>query len=357
MSAGARRVLRILTASILLSSACSSIAAEPVASISSLEGRPEVARGNRFLLVDIEQGFRFEALDYVETNENTIVNLELLPHGSSPARMLVEPNTSLVLMGYRTRDDSRDGAGASPLEIELFEGSLTVSGAPVLVSRPRAKIEATTAAFSVVAGPGGGTLVLATDGIVSVVTDSGVQLFAEPGDAVEVSMADDLARVREYERATAGSFPLFWLAERRALLDSRLETHAQVVLTRYERASLAWDDAYAALMSERDLLDQWTEQDRRNLVEPISVVDFERLEPIMEEVRVQLVAYQQAVAMLESLADVHPLLVAEVSVDSGLDGAHALERIEEERRQRIRWLEQTLYALKLFQERPASPGT
>ena len=87
------------------------------------------------------------------------------------------------------------------------------------------------------------------------------------------------------------------------------------------------------------------------------MVDFERLEPIMEEVRVQLVAYQQAVAMLESLADVHPLLVAEVSVDSGLDGAHALERIEEERRQRIRWLEQTLYALKLFQERPASPGT
>ncbi|MFP4376236.1 MAG: hypothetical protein ACLFP4_04265 [Spirochaetales bacterium] len=343
----AGRFVHILTTLFLLFVAPIAAVAQPVATIASLEGRPEVARDNRFLLSDIEQGFRFEKYDYIETNENTIVSLDVLPRGGSPGRIIVESTTALILLGYAEEVD-----GEAPLEVELFTGSISVSSAPVVVHRPRVSIDGTNAEFSVISGPGGGTLVIATDGIVSVTTDENVQLFAEAGDAVEIGMVGDLARTREYERTTAGSFPLFWLAERRSLLDSCIESHTEVALRRYDEAVAAWEDAYAALISERDALDEWAEQDRRGRVESIAAEDYARIEVIMEEARRQLVAYRHSVATLESLAETQPLIVAEVSVPSGLDGAQALQEIEDERLQMGRWLRQTLYSLKLFEERP-----
>lgn len=248
---------RLLFVPVTLVALAAPLAAE-VGSIVYLDGEVEVVRDGERIWQEIDFGFPLESYDLIRTGDNGLVELELDEPAGLTASITVEPNTSFYLDVSAQRTDSPSG-------VELLGGSVRLAlqqyGAGFEVRTEAATMGVRGTVFDVVTSVRGDILVTCEEGAVVCSTDSGPELVATPGRAVEARVGERLRNLT-VGGANLESFQREWMRDRLSEFRSTPVPLLNLYAERYFELRTGFAEAYRDLMSRRDVLDKWRQEDR-----------------------------------------------------------------------------------------------
>lgn len=240
------------------------VPADEVATVAYVEGYPRLVRNGKPIYEEIDFGFRVESFDAFATDSRSVLELAFDPQTGIDATVAAESETRFTVEVSRLRS-------AAIASVDLIAGSVSVV-ARSLADGARFQIRTATAAmgvrgtdFSVTGAPGGELLVVTEEGLVEVSSEEGRTLFASPGEAVEIDDESALFRTVRYDRDDLQTFRSEWRRRRAALFAERADEVVRYSGRRYLEARERFIEAYAELMSHRDVLDEWMDESRRGV--------------------------------------------------------------------------------------------
>jgi hypothetical protein len=283
-------------------------AAKEIGTVVYVEGAPAVFRDGEEMNEAVDFGFPVESYDFFRTGASDLLEIATDPAVGADARIILQPESALYLDMSVLRES---GAGSGPRVVELVHGSLEVaveqltSEAAFEVRTDSTTMGVRGTRFLVDLAVTGDVLVSADEGRVEVRDEGGTVLFAEPGRVVERG-EDSLFRNIPVEVSELSSFRREWAAERlRRLREDPLRV-LRGQARRYLDAREDLGRVYRGVMSRRDVLDQWIDNDRRLRREELSQLrrQRERIAPAIRQAIPVLRRYERLYYRLQRLVSV-----------------------------------------------------
>jgi hypothetical protein len=296
--------------------------AKEIGTVVYVEGAPAVFRDGREMNEPADFGFPVESYDFFRTGETDLLEISTDPAVGADARIIVQPESALYLDMSVMRPEALSTAGGSV--VELVHGSLEVA-VERLTSEAAfdVKTDSTTMGvrgtrFLVDVAVTGEVLISAEEGRVEVQDEAGNVLFAEPGRVVERG-EDDRFRNVPVELSDLSSFRRDWAAERLRRLREDPVRVLRGQARRYLDAREELGRVYRAVMSRRDVLDQWIDNDRRLRREDTAQLQRqrERIAPAIRQAIPALRRYERLYYRLRRLVSV----LESIGVDQELRAA------------------------------------
>ncbi|MFW5717726.1 MAG: FecR domain-containing protein [Spirochaetota bacterium] len=325
--------------------------ADEVATVTYVDGYPEVVRDAKPLVGDVDFGFRLESFDAIRTDEASSLAISIDAETGIDADVTVEPEThfyldlsamrseqsaALELVGGTLSVIARRLAGDSSLQVRTIAATMGVRG--------------TT--FSVETGPAGELLVWADEGLVEVTNVAGRTLFASPGEAVEIDESQHVFRTLRYHRSRLAEFRREWRTQRTERMLERIPHLVRFSGRRYLAARERFVAAYGELIARRDVIDEWIDEQRRGVrPEPDSLPDAADLARVVARARATMAAFEP---LLHRIGRLEPLLgehVVGVEVRPGTTAADLIRSVNNDRRVMIERVRTVRHVLKLYAQR------
>jgi hypothetical protein len=249
---------------IVLGLACAAVFADPVGEIVFLDGRVELMRDEQTLTEkDLDTGAPIENLDRIRTGDNGQVIISITAENGAPADVRIAPRTTFYVeiaeLGGRSTTTLGMMTGSIGLKVQKLSGNRDLN---VRTETTTMGVRGTT--FDVTSSPAGDVLVTTQEGSVACTDeDKGGELLAQPGQAVERRADEDTFNSIPVAVSNLERFQREWLAERIEVFRSGALRATRAYAVRYERLTGEFNEAYAELMRNADVLSKWVAEDRQ----------------------------------------------------------------------------------------------
>lgn len=321
---------------------------DPIGSVTYLEGYPEVIRNGGEIFDWIDFGFEVENYDQVETDDGSIVEIQIDASTGIDASVTVQPSTVFYFDLSSLRGEQNGG-------IELLGGSVEVV-ARRLVGNSKLDVRTSTAVmgvrgtkFSVTTAINGDILVTTTEGSVEVTPDSGEPRYAVPGQAVEQTI-EGVFRNISIEGVDADAFRRSWFQDRVAAFDANASRVISFFGGRYLEQRETFAEAYRNLLSQRDIIDKWIGEDEEGRIGSRADVMREKRELFGELARIRqsLFLFERTYYRLAQMAPYAGGDVLTMQIAPGVDAGQLFEIVAEDRRVFTRRMAIVRYVMKLY---------
>lgn len=248
--------------------------ADSVGEISFLQGSVEVARGEQNHTSDVDFGFPLENFDQITTGSDGLVEVTLDGATGFEGTITVQPDTAFYI-DLGPTDTGRSGA------VELMAGSV---GLTVRKLSPSDRFEVRSSnvvmgirgtRFDVTTAVSGDLLVTVDEGRVACEDNAGSTLYAEPERAVE-QLVDGGFQTVPVTAGKGDEFRRAWMERRLAAFREGAPRLIRAAALRYALLRSRFDRAYESLMANREILDRWFQEDRRQQPEDAAQALVER---------------------------------------------------------------------------------
>jgi hypothetical protein len=324
-------------------------AADEVGEISYLFDRATLVRNGKSIKADF--GSAVENYDSLSTGEKGLMEISVAPETGVQGTIRVKPKSSLYLDISSLRSEQK---GA----VELLAGSVTVtmkklSGKSEFEIRgPGITLGVRGTVFDVAIAPAGEVLVTCESGQVYCRDESGAELFAEPGTAVEKTPGEIF---RNIPVAVSGleEFRRSWYIGKIDAFKANAVPAIRNFADRYMDLKRRFDDAYRGLLVKRDVLDKWFREDARNTMGGQTEIMREKKElvaPLLNLRRVSFL-FERVYFRLLELEDYHHQGFGTGPLGNGMTAEQFFRRLRNEAPDLQERMNLTRYSMKLYAKR------
>lgn len=319
-----------------------------IGTVTYLEGYPEVIRNGTEVVDWVDFGFEVENYDKVETDDISLVEIEIEPSTGIDATITVQPSTVFYFDISNLRGEQSGG-------VELLGGSVGVV-ARRLVGTSKLDVRTSSAVmgvrgttFSVTTAINGDILVTTTEGSVECTPAEGQPRFAVPGQAVEQTI-DGTFRNIDIEGVDAATFQRSWFKERVQAFDANAPRVIRYYGQRYLEQREQFAAAYRALLAERDIIDKWITEDEEGRIGTRMDVMREKREIVGElmAVRGSLFLFERTFYRLAQMAPYARGEVLTMRVAPGVTAQQLFQTVADDREVFSRRMSIVRYVMKLY---------
>lgn len=339
---------RLLIVPLLLAVALGLSAQDVIGRITYLEGSPEIVRDGEVLFDTVDFGFAIENFDSVTTDTEGYVDIDIDSSTGIDATISVQPDTLFYL-------DLSSLRGEQTGSIELIAGSVNVVARRLIgdsrfeIRTPAAIMGVRGTTFSVTTAVGGEMLIATDEGSVEV-TQAGNTLLAEPGEAVEINVESGIFQSIPFRQSQFDEFREQWLRDKVSAFVENAPRVLRFYGVRYLLAREAFVRSYEVLMTHRDIIDKWIDQDRRggigSRVEALR--DKRQIVGALLRIRVSLYFFEHLFTRLERMAPYVREFAADVEIREGFTAADMYRTINNDRRVMFQRINDVRRLMKLF---------
>jgi hypothetical protein len=208
--------------------------------------------------------------------------------------------------------------------------------------------------FSVTTPPSGDILVTCAEGSVACTDDSGTELTARPGTAVE-KIPGERFRTIPVAVSSLEAFQKQWSTERIESLRANAAKAIQNYAARYDELSKKFDSEYRSLMEQADVLNTWSAEDNRGQT-PASdsartMSEKKKIIGSLFKLRGTLFLFERVYFRLIELEEYHRAGYGRGKLPGGGTTDQFFARIATERSQLARHMSLVQYAARLYAAR------
>jgi len=237
---------------------------DKVGDASYMEGAVSVQRDGQDLdSSEVQTGLEIQDLDLMKTGADGLAEVSITSPKSAGATIKVSPHTQFTfqLNDTGSRQQSYVGlmSGTIALKVKKLTGSQDLS-----VHTENAVMGVRGTEFTVTAPATGDVLVTCTTGDVAITDENGREFHATPGSAVVKKFGEPLAPLEI--KGDVETFRKGWESERSAFLRDHALDVIQREAQRYDNLSDEFETEYAALQEKKDILAQWSAEEKKGVV-------------------------------------------------------------------------------------------
>ena len=321
-----------------------------VGEASYLDGSVDVYRGGgKMSGRDVDIGMAIENFDMVKTGNDGQMEITLSAGPAPDTVLKVEPGTSFTVEVGKVRNEPRTTVNMISGSVGLKVRKLTGAG-EVQVRTESAIMGVRGTEFSVSTPPSGDILITCSEGAVSCVDETGTELRATPGTAVE-KIPGERFRTIPVAVSSLQEFRRQWIADRIEALRANAPRAIANYAERYERSLQAFDEAYRQLMQERDTLNKWATEDQQGQTGgsgAIVMAEKKRIIGPLLRLRSVLFVFERVYYRLDELEEYHRQGHGRTTLRGGVSSEEFFRRFDEQKQQLANRMALIRYAAKLY---------
>lgn len=280
---------------------------------------------------EVQTGLEIQNFDMVKTGADGLAEVNVDNPKAPAITIKVSPRTqfSFELASLESRQKASIGllGGSISLKVGKLAGSQDLN---VVMDNTVMGVRGTE--FTVTSVPSGDVLVVCTRGDVVLTDESGKEVHAVPGSAVEKRAGEKLVTVPTGPGDPDG-FRKKWEQERlEALKEHALDVIQREALT-YDRLVDEFTNTYAALQEKRDLLARWEAEDKTGAGAANDKEEKEKAEiaDLIADLRETQFLLERVHFRLLGLKDYHDQGLGDGEIRHGLTTTEFFERFEKDR--------------------------
>ncbi|MBN2352542.1 MAG: FecR domain-containing protein [Spirochaetales bacterium] len=291
--------------SLLMLGAAEAFAGKAIGQITYFSGDVSITRRGAILRgADIFIGDPVEDFDLIRTGAGGAMDLALRTPQKQQIRLTIQANTSFSI------ETAALGGGKERTTLQMMSGTLAckvdkLSGNELSVRTKSAAMGVKGTDFTVTTSPTDDLFVTCDEGAVSCVDpDSGQELTAEPGEAVELPADEKLVAVKvPADRMALEAFRQKWLAGRLDKFKRTAARHiagmARLFTPAYNRLSAD----FKKLQQKLPIIKKWIDQDKRGIKPPRAELRRENRNvlPALLKIRIYLTVFEPLYFRLSNL--------------------------------------------------------
>lgn len=206
--------------------------------------------------------------------------------------------------------------------------------------------------FTVTSLPSGDLLVVCRSGDVVVTDENGREVHAVPGTAVE-RLAGMGFTARPFQGTDPDDFRKSWEEARIAALKTNALSVIQQEATAYDRLVDEFDQTYADLRKQKDLLAKWKAEDKAGTVSAGVDAEKEKAEiaDLLADLRETQFLLERVRFRLARMEEYHQQGFGRGEIARGLTTADFFERFDKDRARLVHQLASVRFAIKLYTHR------
>jgi hypothetical protein len=351
-----KRVWKILAlaCAAMLAAAATAVAGDTVGETTYLDGTVDVYRaGQQLDAKQVDIGAAVENYDILKTSRNGTIEITLTAGPSPDTTIRVDPNTSFTVEVGKVKNQPKTTVNMISGTISLKVRKIT-GGGNVEVKTDSAVMGVRGTEFSVTTPPSGDILISCTDGSVACQDESGTELLATPGTAVE-KIVGERFRTIPVAVSSLKEFQNQWNAERISALRANATRAIQNYAARYNQLAKEFDTGYQSLMQQSDVLNAWATEDASGQV-PASnsakvMSDKKKIIGSLLKIRGTLFLFERVYFRVLELADYHREGYGRGKLSDGTTTDQFFAKVEQERAQQARRLSRVQFAARMYAER------
>jgi hypothetical protein len=341
-------------AALTLLSAGWALAADRVGETSYVDGTVDVFRaGQQLDAKQVDIGSPVENYDILRTSKNGTIEVTFTAGPSPDTTIRVDPNTSFTIEVGKAKNQPKATVNMISGSISLRVKKMTGAG-NVEVKTDSAIMGVRGTEFTVTTPPSGEILITCSDGEVACTDDSGTELIARPGTAVE-KIPGERFRTVPVAVSSLKEFQSQWNTDRIAALRSNAARAIQNFATRYDELSKTFDTQYKTLMQQADVLNAWIAEDDRGQTpagdSAKTMSEKKKVVGILLKLRATLFIFERVYFRLIELEEYHRDGYGRGKLAGGTTTDQFFARIAGERAQLARRLSLVQYASRLYAAR------
>jgi hypothetical protein len=342
-----------LVAAVLLTAVLAA-AGDRVGETSYVDGTVDVYRAGKQLSgAALDIGAPVENYDILRTGKNGTMEVTLTAGPSPDTTIRVDPNTSFTVEVGKVKGQPQATVNMISGTISMKVKKITGSGG-VDVKTESAVMGVRGTEFSVTTPPSGDILITCSEGAVACKDESGTELTARPGTAVE-KIAGERFRTVPVAVSSIKAFQSQWSTERVAALRSNAARAIQNYATRYDELSRKFDTEYRALMSQSEVLNTWAAEDgsgeRPAANSSRTMSEKKKVIGSLLKIRTTLFVFERVYFRLVELEEYHRDGYGRGKLSGGTTTDDFFTRVAGERNQLAKRLSQVQYAARLYAAR------
>ncbi len=316
------------------------------------EGSVELMRNGEVYQEDeFNIGDEIENEDLITTHRDGLLEAEINAEDSPQTTVKIAPNTVFVFEISKVK-------GKSDTAIGIITGSLK---AKVNKLKPSQSFRVTSdtavlgvrgTTFNVTAPPSGDILVTCEEGSVLCTDDEGNSAIAKPGTVVEKKVGE-MFREIPVSVSSLADFRRDWYAERIEVLKANALKAIRDFSKRYYRLYDQFNEEYRALISEREVINKWINEDRNHKIGSRMEVMREKKRIIghIFKLRRILFIFERIYFRLAELNEYYRQGYGRGMIDSNTSSADFFKSFNAQKRELSRKMSMVRYVLKLYAKR------
>lgn len=345
---------RCFVAVALLALASVAGAGDRVGEASYVDGTVDVYRAGQQLAAGaVDIGSPVENYDILRTGRNGTIEVTLTSGPSPDTTIRVDPNTSFTVEVGKVKGQPNATVNMISGSISLKVRKMAGSGA-VEIKTESAIMGVRGTEFTVTTPPSGDILITCTEGEVACKDESGTELSARPGTAVE-KIAGQRLRTIPVAVSSLKAFQSQWNTDRVAALKSNAARAIQNYATRYDELSKRFDAEYRTLMGQADVLNTWAAEDERGQAPAANsastMSEKKRIIGSLLKLRATLFVFERVYFRLIELEEYHRDGYGRGRLTGGTTTDDFFARVAGERGQLAKRLSRVQYAARLYAAR------
>jgi len=293
-------------------------------------------------------GSVIENYDLLRTNQSGNAEVQITSPRSPEVTVKIAPNTSFSF-------EVGTLGGKKTTTLGMISGSVSLRVQKMTADRKlEVKSESATmgvrgTGFDVTTSPGGELLITCEEGSVSCQDESGRELIAEPGKAVEKTPGE-LFRTIPVAVSELRGFKSNWYAERITAFKANALRAIRYYASRYLEFRREFLKSYQALQGKQALLNKWIQEDQRGTMGSRMEMLKEKRELIGQLLRIRkvLFLFERIYFRLQELRDYYRQGFGEGTISPAFTTGEFFRSFESDRAELLRMMARVRYFIKLF---------
>lgn len=343
-----------IVAAVALAACLPAAAADRVGEATYVDGQVDVYRaGQQLPARDVGIGSPVENYDILRTGKSGTIEIALNAGRSADSTIRVDPNTSFTVEVGKVKGQPQTTVNMISGTLSLKVRRLTGSGG-VEVKTDSAIMAVRGTEFVVTTPPSGDILITCTEGSVSCRDESGTELHASPGTAVE-KIAGERFRTIPVAVSSLKAFREQWYMDRISALRSNAARAIQNYAARYDELTTRFDREYRSLMSHAEVLNAWAEEENRgetpSATNSRTISEKRKVIGSLLRLRTTLFLFERVYFRLVELEDYHREGYGRGKLPGGGSTDEFFARFDAEKSQLAKRLSRVQYAARLYARR------
>jgi len=327
-------------------------AVDVIGEIVFIKGNVNITRNGAVLDTNqLEIGYEIENYDLIKTGNNGSLIVELNTDKTPGTTVDISPNTVFSMevgaLTNKKKTSLNMIAGSLALKVKKLSSDKSMD-----VNSESASMGVRGTTFTVEAAPGGDLLVGCEEGKVECVSVNGKSLYAEPGKAVQYDSENDLQNV-PVAVTDLKSFRKNWMADKLSVFKTNPLKAIKQYATKYIDSYNSFNDAYAALVKQNDIINKWyKEDDKGKQGGKMDIMNEKKklIKPLFT-IRKQLVIFEKIYYRLIELFEYYKQGYGSGNIKNGLTVASFFSRFEREQKELEKKMAVVNHVIKMYSTR------
>ena len=328
------------------------LAQEKIGETVYLEGGVSLERnGQQLDPSEVQTGLTIENFDLVKTGADGLAEVSVDNPKAPGMTIKVSPRTAfsfeLSQLGSKQRTSVGLMSGTISLKVQKLSSSQDMN-----INLDNAVMGVRGTELTVTTVPSGDLLLTCKTGDVVITDESGKELHAIPGTAVEKRFGEGF-RPLAVTGADLEGFRKGWENDRVSALKAGALLVIQREAENYDRLVDEFSASYAALMEKREILSRWSDEEKNGAIGAGAEVEKQKAEiaDLLASLRETQYLLERAHFRLAALRELHEQGFGRGDLHKGLSTKDFFDRFEQERPELERHLAAVRYDVKLFSHR------